>query len=100
MPGVTRRSDLANQSVVHETGVESTKGGSSMGEVSTFRKHAFVVILPRKLSEHTESDLKLMLVSLKNARIASSVHILRIKRELKKRGCNPTILGRKEEVVS
>lgn len=64
-----------------------------MGEISRWRKHAFNVILPRKLSEHTESDLKLMRVSLKNAISASSVHILRIERELKKRGSNLTILG-------
>jgi hypothetical protein len=99
MSGGIRSRDLPNQSVVRDTGVESTKGRGSMGEVSTFRKHSFAVVLPRRLSEHNESDLKLMLVSLKNARIASSVHILRIERELKKRGCNPTILGRREELV-
>jgi len=61
---------------------------------SNWRKHAFSVILPRKLSEHTDSDLKLMLVSLKNTTIAASVHIRKIERELKERGCNLTILGR------
>ncbi|MHA2379232.1 MAG: hypothetical protein ACXADO_03125 [Candidatus Thorarchaeota archaeon] len=64
-----------------------------MGEVATWRKHAFKVVLPRKLSEHTESDLKLMLVSLKNTRVVTSVHIQRIERELKKRGCNLTLLS-------
>lgn len=83
-----------NHSVVLGTRIHSrSKRGDRMGEISRWRKHAFNVILPRKLSEHTESDLKLMRVSLKNAISASSVHILRIERELKKRGSNLTILG-------
>jgi len=65
-----------------------------INNVSNWRKYAFSVILPRKLSEHTDSDLKLMLVSLKNTTIAASVHIHKIERELKERGCNLTILGR------
>jgi len=61
--------------------------------VSRWRTHAFRVILPRKLSEHTDSDLKLMLVSLKNTAIATTVHTQRIERELQKRGSNLKILG-------
>ena len=61
---------------------------------SNWRKHNFNVVLPRKLSAHTNSDLKLMLVSLKNTAIATSVHIHRIERELESRGCNLTILRR------
>lgn len=60
--------------------------------ISNWRKHAFSVILPRKLSEHTVIDLKLMRVSLKNAISAETVHLLRIERELEKRGSNLTIL--------
>lgn len=61
---------------------------------SNWRKHAFSVILPKKLSEHSNSDLRLMLTSLKNTTVAASVHIVRIERELKERGCSPSILAR------
>jgi hypothetical protein len=57
------------------------------------RRRSFNVFLPRKLSEHTESDLKLMLISLKNTLSVSTVHIGRIEGELKKRGCSLSILG-------
>ena len=60
---------------------------------SNWRKHSFSVILPRKLSDHNNSDLKLMRVSLKNTIVAASVHLLRIERELMKRGSDLTILG-------
>jgi len=86
---------LPNQSVVRETCMNSTEGGRRENKVTAWREHAFKVVLPRRLSEHTESDLKLMLVSLKNARVASSVHIQRIERELKKRGCSLTVMGRR-----
>ena len=64
-----------------------------IGNLSNLRKHSFNVFLPRKLSEHTESELRLMLISLKNVQIASVVHIVRIERELKERGCSLSILG-------
>lgn len=64
-----------------------------ISNISNWRKHAFSVILPRKLSEHNDIDLRLMRVSLKNAISAETVHLLRIERELKKRGSNLTILG-------
>ncbi|MFX0108290.1 MAG: hypothetical protein ACFE7R_08405 [Candidatus Hodarchaeota archaeon] len=69
------------------------KEGDRMSGVSHFRKHAFKVIIPIKVSGHTNSDLKLMLVSLKNARDVASVYISKIERELKKRDCKPAILG-------
>lgn len=83
-----------NHSVVRETRIQSrSKLGDRLDDFSSYHNHSFNVILPRKLSEHTNSDLRLMLVSLKNARWASTVHILRIERELKKRGSKLTILG-------
>ncbi|MFX0046027.1 MAG: hypothetical protein ACFE8Z_09280 [Candidatus Hermodarchaeota archaeon] len=66
-----------------------------MSRTPKWRKHAFRVVLPRRLSEEKESDLKLMLVSLKNTRVATSVHIQRIEKELKRRGCSLTLLGRR-----
>ncbi len=66
-----------------------------MSDTAKWRKHAFKVVLPRRLSEETENDLRLMLVSLKNARVTTSVHIQRIERELKRRGCRLTLLGRR-----
>jgi hypothetical protein len=64
-----------------------------ISNISNWRKHAFSVILPRKLSECDDSDLRLMLVSLKNTTVATSVHIRRIERELENRGSKLTILG-------
>ena len=61
---------------------------------SRWRMHSFKVILPRNLSETSDTDLQLMLVSLKNARDASTVHSVRIERELEKRGCCSSILGK------
>ncbi len=66
--------------------------GYRLNDFSSYHNHSFKVILPRKLSEHTDSDLRLMRVSLKNTIIASTVHLLRIERELKKRGSSLTIL--------
>lgn len=68
------------------------KRGDRMSNISNWRKNAFSVILPRKLSEHNDSDLRLMLVSLKNTTVAASVHIHRIERELEKRGSKLTII--------
>ena len=65
-----------------------------ISDISNWRKHSFSVILPRKLANHSDSDLKLMLVSLKNVTIATSVHIGRIERELRNRGNSLTILGK------
>lgn len=63
-----------------------------MAEAISGRKHTLNVILPKKVSEHTDSELRLMLVTLKNAMVASSVHISRIEKELKERGVNSSIL--------
>jgi hypothetical protein len=91
----TEDSHSLNHKAVRETRSQSrSKRGDRLDDFSSYHNHSFNVILPRKLSEHTDSDLRLMLVSLKNARCASTVHILRIERELKKRGSKLTILGR------
>ncbi len=66
---------------------------------SRWRMHSFKVILPRNLSELPDSDLQLMLVSLKNAKSASTVHIIKIERELHKRGCCSSILGKRDTVL-
>ncbi|MGY5871921.1 MAG: hypothetical protein RTV72_06740 [Candidatus Thorarchaeota archaeon] len=63
-----------------------------ISDISNWRKHSFSVILPRKLSEHTDVDLRLMRVSLMNAISAETVHLLRIERELRERGSSLTIL--------
>jgi len=82
-----------NHSAIHDNSIHSLRKQSERAnDMSRWRKHAFNVILPRKLSEHTDSDLKLMRVSLKNAINVSMVHLLKIERELKNRGCNLTIL--------
>ncbi|MGY5858315.1 MAG: hypothetical protein RTU63_03020 [Candidatus Thorarchaeota archaeon] len=60
---------------------------------SNWRKHSFSVIIPRKLPKHSDIDLRLMLVSLKNIKVAVSVHIQKIERELKKRGSKLTIVA-------
>ena len=59
---------------------------------SNWRKHSFKVILPRKISKHSDSDLRLMRVSLMNTIAAASVHLLRIEKELKERGSELKIL--------
>ena len=86
--------NVLNHSVDYESSKQlRSKSVDRTSSVSTWRKHAFNVILPRKLSEHSDSDLRLMLVSLKNTSVAVSVHIQRIERELRKRGSKLTILG-------
>lgn len=63
-----------------------------MTDVISGRKHSFSVVLPRGVAAHSDSDLKLMLVSLKNTISACSVYVSKIEKELKKRGVVPTIL--------
>ncbi|PNX52886.1 MAG: hypothetical protein BV458_07360 [Thermoplasmata archaeon M9B2D] len=72
---------------------QTSGGGEKMAEAISGRKHTLNVILPKKVSAHTDSELKLMLVTLKNAMVASSVHISRIEKELKERGVDPRILS-------
>lgn len=90
---ITKGSHSLDHSVVRENRIQSgSKQGDRLDDFSSYHNHSFNVILPRRLSEHTECDLKLMRVSLKNAITASTVHLLRIERELKKRGSSLTIL--------
>ncbi|MFW9925816.1 MAG: hypothetical protein ACFFDM_03500 [Candidatus Thorarchaeota archaeon] len=91
--GTVDGSSSLNHSDARENRIESKHMQSDeLSDMSRWRKHSFNVILPRKLSEQTENDLKLMRVSLKNAISVSTVHMRRIERELEKRGCNLTIL--------
>jgi len=69
------------------------KQGDETNDIPSWRKHAFKVILPKKITNLTENDLQLIRVSLKNAISVSSVHLLRVERELKKRGSSLSILG-------
>ncbi len=64
----------------------------TMSRAMSGQKHSFKVILPEKVNDHTDHELRLMLVSLKNAIIASSVHISKIENELRKRGKVSSIL--------
>jgi hypothetical protein len=57
------------------------------------RAYAFPVLLPKRLKTESDVDLRLQLVSLKNAESALVVHIKRIERELEKRGSHTQILG-------
>ena len=90
---VKEENNSVNHSVIHNDHLPSGRSRADrINDMSKWRIHAFKVIIPRRLSQHTDSDLKLMRVSLKNAISASTVHMLRIERELKKRGCDLTIL--------
>ncbi|MFX1367799.1 MAG: hypothetical protein ACFFAY_04300 [Promethearchaeota archaeon] len=92
---------VGGRSVRHSSVRSTNYGrGGRMNGISRWRAHGFKAIIPRRLSEHSESELKLMLVSLKNVRNTSAVHILRIEKELKKRGCQPSILARRGETVT
>ena len=88
-----------NDIIVQQDDEEAEEGhvlnnhGPRHSDFGNLRKRSFNVFLPRKLSEHTESDLKLMLISLKNTLCVSTLHIGRIEGELKKRGCSLSILG-------
>lgn len=64
-----------------------------MKEVIGGHKHSFNVVIPKRPSSHTDAELRLMLVTLKNAVIASSVHISKIENELRKRGKSSRILS-------
>jgi len=66
---------------------------------SNWREHSFKAIIPRKLSEDSDSDLRLMRVSLKNAIAAASVHLERVERELKKRGSSLKIINRDTDLA-
>lgn len=57
------------------------------------RRISLNVLLPLKIHTHTEDELRLMLVTLRNSIVASSVHISRIENELRKRGVDRRILS-------
>lgn len=92
--GAVDGSSSLNHSDICENRIQSKHMQSEkMSDLLRWRKHSFNVVLPRNLSEHTEIDLKLMRVSLKNAISVSTVHMMRIEKELERRGCSLTILG-------
>lgn len=57
------------------------------------RRLAIPVLLPNSIRKDNDNDLRLELVSLKNAQVAVTVHIQRIERELARRGSHRQILG-------
>jgi len=63
-----------------------------MTEILRGRKQRLNVILPRRIKEHSDNELRLMLVTLKNAIVATSVQVMRIENELKGRGADFGIL--------
>jgi hypothetical protein len=69
------------------------KGGGEMIDAIRGRKHSFNVILPKRIGTHTDAELKLMLVTLKNAIVAISVYISKIENELQERGVDTRILS-------
>lgn len=54
--------------------------------------HSFRVMLPRKLTECSDETLRFCYLTLKNASSAITVQMLRIKRELDRRGTSTSIL--------
>ncbi|MGY5852938.1 MAG: hypothetical protein RTU92_05165 [Candidatus Thorarchaeota archaeon] len=61
-------------------------------ELIAGHRHAFQVLLPKRIQSHNDNDLRLMLLSLKNTRNATVVHIQRIERELAKRGVSKSLI--------
>jgi hypothetical protein len=57
------------------------------------QRRAIPVLLPNSIRNDSDNDLRLELVSLKNAKVAVTVHIQRIERELARRGSHIQILG-------
>ena len=86
---------VRNDKVVHsrDHNMSSHLHHIGISDSSNWRKHSFQVLLPKKLSNHNDVDLRLMRASLMNTIAAASVHLLRIERELKERGSKLTILG-------
>lgn len=60
------------------------------------RKLRLSIIVPRNLKSNSSTDLKIMLISLKNAISVCSGYSSAIEKELKKRGSVTTILHRDE----
>ena len=61
------------------------------------RKHSFKALIPTNLKEDSDRDLRLILVSLKNAESAIAVYIQRIEKELERRSSRIQILGYKRD---
>lgn len=57
------------------------------------RRRPIPIMLPNSIRTESDNDLRLELVSLKNAQVTVAVHIQRIERELAKRGSHTQILG-------
>jgi len=55
-------------------------------------RHSIQIMMPKHLAECTEEDLRLSYVTLKNASSVIVVQMLRIKRELERRGEPTSIL--------
>ena len=61
------------------------------------RKRSIPIMLPNSIRNDSDIDLRLELVSLKNAQVTVAVHIQRIERELARRGSHTQILGYERE---
>ncbi|MHA2066157.1 MAG: hypothetical protein ACXABY_17435 [Candidatus Thorarchaeota archaeon] len=61
------------------------------------RKQSFRALIPTNLKEDSDRDLRLILVSLRNAESAIAVYIQKIEKELTKRGSRTQILGYKRD---
>ncbi|MHA2312584.1 MAG: hypothetical protein ACXADC_00270 [Candidatus Thorarchaeota archaeon] len=61
------------------------------------RKHSFNALIPKNLNQDSDRDLRLILVSLKNAESAIGVYIQKVEKELMKRGSRTQILGYKRD---
>jgi hypothetical protein len=61
------------------------------------RHMKFQAILPDRVKSATDSDLRLSLVSLKNAQSALAVHVMRIERELTSRNVSKYIIHQERD---
>ena len=69
-----------------------------MGGILTHSKHLkFRALLPDKVKSATDADLRLSLVSLKNALSAISVHVSRIEQELENRHVSKYIIHQERD---
>ncbi|MFX1603174.1 MAG: hypothetical protein ACFFCK_06775 [Promethearchaeota archaeon] len=61
------------------------------------RRRTIPVVLPNSIRTDSDDDLRLELVTLKNAQVTVAVHIQRIERELARRGSHTQMLGYSKE---
>ncbi|MHA2299897.1 MAG: hypothetical protein ACXACD_02975, partial [Candidatus Thorarchaeota archaeon] len=61
------------------------------------RTHSFKALIPTNLKVDSDRDLRLILVSLRNAESAIAVYIQKIEKELERRGSRTQILGYKRD---